>query len=92
MSTIVDGLRNPGWTWDFVANEPIRFANVVGKSTDDGSTAVSLADHVNAQFDQSLSWDDIEWFKQKALGPQIDLKESKQLKMPNCLFSMALMQ
>ncbi|GIS55524.1 MAG: hypothetical protein Ct9H90mP30_2090 [Actinomycetota bacterium] len=52
MSTFVDGLRNPGWTWDFFANEPIRFANVVGKSTDDGSTAVSLADHVNAQFDK----------------------------------------
>ena len=64
VSTIVDGVSNPGWTWNFVANEPIRFANVVGKSTDDGSTAVSLADHVNAQFDQSLSWEDIEWFKQ----------------------------
>ena len=73
IATIIDGVRNPWWTWIFVANEPISFANVVGKSTDDGSTAVSLADHVNAQFDQSLSWDDIEWFKQH-WGRKIVLK------------------
>ena len=58
----LDGIRNPSWTWDFITNEPIRFANVVGKSADDGSSAISLTDHVNAQFSQSLSWDDIEWF------------------------------
>ncbi|MBT95906.1 MAG: alpha-hydroxy-acid oxidizing enzyme [Acidimicrobiaceae bacterium] len=65
LSTIIDGIRNPGWTWNFVKNEPIRFANVVGKSTDDGSSAISLANHVNAQFDQSLSWRDIEWFREQ---------------------------
>ena len=32
-----------------------------------------MADHVNAQFDQSLSWDDIEWFKQH-WGRKIVLK------------------
>jgi L-lactate dehydrogenase (cytochrome) len=50
-------------------NDPIRFANVVGSGTEDGSTAITLADHVNAQFDQSLSWKDIEWFRDAWEGP-----------------------
>jgi L-lactate dehydrogenase (cytochrome) len=37
-STIVDGAIHPGWTWDFLRNEPITFANVVGLSDEDGST------------------------------------------------------
>ena len=50
-------------------NDPIRFKNVVGSGTEDGSTAITLADHVNAQFDQSLSWKDIEWFRDVWDGP-----------------------
>lgn len=69
LDTIIDGAIHPSWTWAFVRSEPIMFANVVGRGTDDGSSAVSLAQHVNEQFDQSLSWDDIEWFKAQWDGP-----------------------
>lgn len=69
LDTIVDGARHPAWTWAFVNAEPIRFANVVGKDTDDGSSAVSLADHMHRQFDPSLSWDDIDWFRANWDGP-----------------------
>jgi hypothetical protein len=31
-STILDGLFHPGWTWGFLRNEPILFANVVDHS------------------------------------------------------------
>ncbi len=61
LGTIVDGAIHPGWTLDFLRNEPITFSNVVGRHEDDGSSAVSLAEHVNAQFDAALSWDDVEW-------------------------------
>lgn len=61
LGTIVDGAIHPGWTIDFLRNDPITFANVVGRHEDDGSSAVSLAEHVNAQFDAALSWDDVEW-------------------------------
>ena len=71
LDTVIDGALHPSWTWNFVRAEPILFANVVGKDTDDGSSAVSLAEHVNAQFDQSLSWDDIEWFQSVWDGPVI---------------------
>ena len=69
VDTIFDGIKHPAWTWGLLRNDPIRFANVVGSGTEDGSTAITLADHVNAQFDQSLSWKDIEWFRDVWDGP-----------------------
>ncbi|MEX2394024.1 MAG: alpha-hydroxy acid oxidase [Actinomycetota bacterium] len=72
LSTLIDGALHPAWTWAFVRSEPILFANVVGLGgTVDGSTAVSLAEHVNAQFDPSLSWADIEWMRANWSGPVI---------------------
>ncbi len=69
LETIIDGIIHPAWTLDFLTNEPITFANVVGHDDEDGSTAVSLAEHVNRQFDQSLSWDDVEWLASIWDGP-----------------------
>ncbi len=71
LDTIVDGAIHPSWTWAFVRSDPIRFANVVGKDTDDGSSAIDLASHVNAQFDQALSWADIDWFRSAWDGPVV---------------------
>jgi L-lactate dehydrogenase (cytochrome) len=71
LDTIVDGAIHPSWTWDFVRAEPILFANVVGSADSDGSAPVTLADHINSQFDQALSWSDIEWFQSMWDGPVI---------------------
>ncbi len=67
--TIVDGAIHPGWTWDFLRNEPITFANVVGLSDDDGSSAVNLAEHMARQFDPALSWNDVDWLRSIWDGP-----------------------
>ena len=67
--TLLDGLLHPGWTYDFLRAEPIRFANVVGHAAIDGSDAVSLSSFVSSQFDPSLSWADIEWFRERWDGP-----------------------
>ncbi|MPY93610.1 MAG: alpha-hydroxy-acid oxidizing protein [Acidimicrobiia bacterium] len=67
--TLLDGLLHPGWTWDFVRAEPIRFANVVGADVGDGASAVSLASYINAQFDPAVSWRDLEWFRASWPGP-----------------------
>lgn len=63
LSTLLDGAIHPSWTWDFIKAEPITFANVSGFADDDGSTAVTLSDYINTQFDQKLSWDDLAWFR-----------------------------
>ncbi len=61
--TLVDGALHPGWTLDFLRNPEIKFANVVGRSVGDGSDPVSLSEFISDQFDPSLDWDDIEWFR-----------------------------
>lgn len=61
--TILDGLRHPAWTFAFLRNEPIRFANVVGRSVGDGSTPIDLSEYINAQFDPALQWQDVEWLR-----------------------------
>ena len=69
--TLIDGALHPGWTWAFVRSEPIIFANIAGRGTavGDGASAVNLAEHVNEQFDPSLSWADVEWLRSMWNGP-----------------------
>ena len=67
--TIVDGILHPGWTLDFITNPPIVFANVVGLHDEDGSDPVSLAEHMMRQFDQALSWSDVDWLRSIWDGP-----------------------
>jgi L-lactate dehydrogenase (cytochrome) len=67
--TLMDGALHPAWTLDFLRGGPITFANVVGQRDDDGSTAVSLSEYVGRQFDQALSWTDVEWLREIWDGP-----------------------
>ena len=69
LSTLVDGAIHPSWTLDFLRNEPITFANVVGLSDEDGSTAVTLSEHMHRQFDPALSWADVDWLRSIWDGP-----------------------
>jgi L-lactate dehydrogenase (cytochrome) len=68
--TLLSGAVHPAWTWTFVRSEPITFANV-GAGTVDGSEPVDLAAYVNAQFDPTLSWRDLEWIRSVWDGPVI---------------------
>lgn len=67
--TVLDGIVQPGWTWGFVRSEPIVFANLAGRSSHDGTTAVSLADTFHTQHDSAVSWKDIEWLRGIWKGP-----------------------
>jgi L-lactate dehydrogenase (cytochrome) len=77
--TIVDGIRHPAWTWDFVRAEPIRFANVpgagagsgAGDGVGDGTDAVNLAHYIDTQYDPSMSWSDLDWLRSAWDGPII---------------------
>jgi L-lactate dehydrogenase (cytochrome) len=69
LRTLIDGALHPAWTWDFVRAEPITFANVTGTTAADGSSAVTLAEYINGQFDASLSWRDLDWFRAQWDGP-----------------------
>ena len=69
--TIIDGITHPSWTWDFIRNEPITFSNIAQSSHDKAGTAVTLSAFISEQFDPSLSWSDIEWFRAHWNGPII---------------------
>jgi L-lactate dehydrogenase (cytochrome) len=69
LGTIVDGALHPGWTWAFVRGEPIRFANVVGRSVGDGATPVKLSEFVSSQYEPGLSWEDVDWLRSIWSGP-----------------------
>ncbi|MEM8924202.1 MAG: alpha-hydroxy acid oxidase [Actinomycetota bacterium] len=73
LDTIVDGIIHPRWTFDFLRNEPITFANVAASNpANDGSdSAVDLSRYMNSQFDAGLSWDDVEWLRSTWGGPVI---------------------
>jgi L-lactate dehydrogenase (cytochrome) len=69
LGTLVDGAIHPSWTWDFLRHDPIMFANLADSSAPDGSKPVALAEKVATQFDQALSWDDIDWLRSIWDGP-----------------------
>ncbi len=71
LETFVDGILHPKWTWDFVRSEPITFSAVAGRKSVDGSTAVTLSDYVNSQFDPTLSWKDLDWIREVSGLPLI---------------------
>ncbi len=68
---IWEGLRRPGWSLRFAFSDPISFASVAASADTQGSTAVDLAEFMNAQFDPSLSWEDIDWLRSLWSGPVI---------------------
>ena len=70
LGTIVDGLLHPAWTLDFLRNDPITFASVApGNDAGDGSSAVTLSEYINSQFDPALSWGEIDWLRSVWDGP-----------------------
>lgn len=66
LETFIDGIKHPRWTFDFLTHEPITFSAVAGRADLDGSSAISLVDYVNEQFDASLTWDDLEWIRSES--------------------------
>jgi L-lactate dehydrogenase (cytochrome) len=71
LGTILDGLLHPVWTVDFITHEPIAFANVVHHEGHGANDAMAMADHVMKNFDQRLSWTDVEWLQSIWRGPLV---------------------
>lgn len=67
--TIVDGIVHPAWTWDFITHEPLDFANVRHvPGAQDGSN-MGRGRYVMDNWDQSMSWTDVEWLQDIWPGP-----------------------
>ena len=66
---IIDGILHPAWTYDFITHEPLAFANVVDHADKGVTDAMPMAQHVMQNFDQRLSWNDVEWLQSIWSGP-----------------------
>jgi L-lactate dehydrogenase (cytochrome) len=67
LSTLLEFALHPGWVWRFFTGPKLTVANFVG--TGHGNDMLTIAGFVNSQFDQSVTWKDIEWAKSLWGGP-----------------------
>jgi L-lactate dehydrogenase (cytochrome) len=66
--TLVDGVRRPRWTANFLRRPRILSEGLLSSVTADGHPR-SLAELITRQFDPSLSWSDIAWLQEHWDGP-----------------------
>jgi L-lactate dehydrogenase (cytochrome) len=69
--TLVDGVLHPAWTVDFLTHEPITFANVDHLPQHAGGGDMTRGAYVMQNFDQRLSWSDVEWLQSIWDGPLV---------------------
>lgn len=62
--TLADMALHPAWWFDILTTDPLRFATL---ASFDGT----VAELVNAMFDPSISWRDVQWLRQVWEGPLI---------------------
>ncbi len=69
--TIVDGIVHPAWTYDFITHEPLEFANVahLPEHAATANANMGRGAYVMQNFDQRLSWADVEWLQSIWSGP-----------------------
>jgi len=66
-SNAVDFALHPGWVWRFLTGPKVTLANFAG--TGKGDDMFTIAGFVNSQFDQSVTWKDIDWVRSVWDGP-----------------------
>ncbi len=66
---IIDGIVNPAWTYDFITQEPLTFANVAHLDQYGTDGDMGRGQYVMMNFDQKLAWSDVEWLQSVWSGP-----------------------
>jgi L-lactate dehydrogenase (cytochrome) len=67
LANAVDFALHPGWVWRLLTGPKVTLANFVG--TGKGDDMFTIAGFVNSQFDQSVTWKDIDWVRSVWDGP-----------------------
>jgi len=61
---IYQAIKRPAWTWDFISNDPYKYACINTEVPAD-----SLAAFVNSQINPAFNWEDAEWLMKEWGGP-----------------------
>ena len=62
VGNVFDYAKRIGWLWRMVTGPRITFANLE-RAGGEPSNLTTLVQHINAQFDQTVTWKDIDWLK-----------------------------
>ena len=62
VGNVFDYAKRLGWLWRMATGPRITFANLQ-RANGEPSNLTTLAQHINAQFDQTVTWKDIDWLK-----------------------------
>ena len=62
VGNVFDYAKRVGWLWRMATGPRITFANLQPASGEP-SNLTTLVQHINAQFDQTVTWKDIDWLK-----------------------------
>jgi L-lactate dehydrogenase (cytochrome) len=65
---VLEVLARPRWMLDMALGPRLTFANFVDATTAGGGF-IDLGKHINSQFDQSVTWKDIDWLRSIFPGP-----------------------
>ena len=68
LSNILDTMLRPDWLWGFLTHPRMTLENVRGHAIA-AKNLFSVIDYTTAQFDPSLTWDDMAWMIQEWGGP-----------------------
>ncbi len=68
LGSVMSFAMHPRWSLGALKNRSFQLANVVDHVGDIGSAGTSVIDYVNAQFDRSASWKDVEWLRAQWSG------------------------
>ncbi len=69
LANLVDFASHTGWLWRYLRGPKVTLANFLGSGH--GSDMFTIAGFVNSQFDQSVTWKDIDWAKRIWDGPLV---------------------
>jgi L-lactate dehydrogenase (cytochrome) len=70
LTNLLDFAAHPGWVWRYLTGPRVTFANFIG-TTGHKDDMFTIAGFVNSQFDQSVTWKDIDWVKNIWGGPLV---------------------
>ena len=62
LGDVFDYATRLGWLWRMACGPRITFANLE-RAGGDASNLKTLVEHISAQFDQTVTWNDIDWLK-----------------------------
>jgi L-lactate dehydrogenase (cytochrome) len=68
LGSLMSFAMHPRWSLGALKNRSFQLANVVEHVGDIGSEGTSVIDYVNAQFDRSATWSDVEWLRAQWSG------------------------